>query len=269
MSEKKNQSAFYRLQERLERHLGALLLMIAFVLSIGGIVEIVPLFYLKDTLENERVDTAGNARFPELMWQRTIEEGKSDKRLYYQAANGSWASDWKPGDGIRPLNPLELAGRDVYQREGCMACHSLQIRTLHDEQIRYGHYSLAAESQYNHPHLWGSKRTGPDLARVGGKYSDFWHIIHLRNPQSVIPESVMPQYPWLEERAASDDVYGIKRDMTNRLSALRTLGVPYTQIEVDNANKMLEGKTEMDAIVAFLQSLGNMAKLDPNVDYRN
>ena len=161
------------LQERLERNIFGLFLATAFMVSIAGIVEIVPLFYLKDAVDyTEFTDKYGNIKndkFPELVWTRHFEmkDGKlvADKRLYYKDKNGNWKSDWKPGDGMRPYTPLELAGRDIYMREHCMYCHSQMIRPFRDEKERYGHYSLATESIYDHPFQWGSKRTGPDCHR--------------------------------------------------------------------------------------------------------
>ncbi len=228
-----------KLQDTLERNIWAFLLMSAFVLSIGGIVEIVPLFYLDDTMEH-------NKR-PEIVWDR--KEGQS-------------LADWKPGDGIRPYTPLELAGRDVYIREGCYLCHSQMIRPFRDEKERYGHYSLASESMYDHPFQWGSKRTGPDLARVGGKYSDEWHVRHLIAPRSVVPESVMPNYPWLAENLVDDST------IVANMEGMRAIGVPYTDADIAGAVEAVKGKTEMDAMVAYLQVLGTMAKLDYGVTYR-
>ncbi|WP_269495084.1 cytochrome-c oxidase, cbb3-type subunit II [Castellaniella sp. S9] len=155
-----------------------------------------------------------------------------------------------PVEGVRPYEALNLVGRDVYIREGCVGCHSQQIRMLQSEVQRYGPYSIAAESMYDHPFLWGSKRTGPDLARVGQRYSDEWHRIHLRDPRAVVKESNMPAYPWLQRNS----VEGV--DVQARMRALRTLGVPYTDEEIAAAPEQLEGKTEEDAIVAYLQGLG-------------
>jgi cytochrome c oxidase cbb3-type subunit 2 len=213
-------------QEKLEKNIWALVLATALVVSVGGIVEIVPLFYLKTTFEDQV--------HPE------YEELKT----------------------VRPYTALELAGRDIYQREGCYLCHSQMIRPFRDEKDRYGHYSLAVESKYDHPFQWGSKRTGPDLARVGGKYSDAWHIQHLHNPRSVVPESVMPSYPWLEH--ATIDGNGIEK----RLRAMKVLGVPYTDEQINNAAAEVEGKTEMQALVAYLQVLGTMVNFEPGRSYR-
>ena len=228
-----------KLQDKLERNVWGLLLMLMLLLSVGGIVEIVPLYYLDNTMEH-------NAR-PEILWQRKA---------------GQTLADWKPGDGIRPYTALELAGRDVYIREGCYLCHSQMIRPFRDEKERYGHYSLASESIYDHPHQWGSKRTGPDLARVGGKYSNEWQVKHLIAPRSVVPESVMPNYPWLQDHMLDG------ASVTTRVKAMKTLGVPYSEQDIQAAAAHVEGKTEMDAMVAYLQVLGTMAKLDANVVYR-
>ncbi len=228
-----------RFQDKLERNIWALLLMLMFVLSIGGIVEIVPLYYIDKTMEH-------NAR-PEILWQQKP---------------GQTLADWKPGDGIRPYTGLELMGRNVYIREGCYLCHSQMIRPFRDEKERYGHYSLATESIYDHPFQWGSKRTGPDLARVGGKYSDEWHIKHLIAPRSVVPESVMPNYPWLQENIL--DAATVKRHM----QAMQTVGVPYIDADIEASASSADGKTEMDAMVAYLQVLGTMAKLDFGEVYR-
>jgi cytochrome c oxidase cbb3-type subunit 2 len=159
----------------------------------------------------------------------------------------------KPLPGVKPYPALELAGREVYIREGCYNCHSQMVRTLRFETERYGHYSLAGESVYDRPFQWGSKRTGPDLARVGGRYSDDWHRVHLINPRDLVPESNMPGFPWLAD--ATVDGALVKRKM----QALRTLGDPYTQADIDGANAAVEGKTELDAVVAYLQGLGKHA----------
>lgn len=152
--------------------------------------------------------------------------------------------------GVQPYEPLQLIGRDIYIREGCVGCHSQQVRMLRAEVQRYGDYSIAGESVYDHPFLWGSKRTGPDLARVGGRYSDEWHRIHLRNPRDVVPESNMPNYPWLAQRSVAAD------DIQRRMEVLRTMGVPYTDEQIAQAPEALAGKTEEDAVIAYLQNLG-------------
>jgi cytochrome c oxidase cbb3-type subunit 2 len=159
-------------------------------------------------------------------------------------------STTEPVTGVKPLTALQLAGRDVYIREGCYNCHSQMIRPFRAETLRYGHYSVAGESVYDHPFQWGSKRTGPDLARVGGKYSDEWHRVHLNNPRDVVPESNMPEYPWLAKNLV--DAAAIPAHM----KALRTVGVPYTDEEIAKATEEVTGKTEIEAVVAFLQSLG-------------
>ncbi|MCC6305604.1 MAG: cytochrome-c oxidase, cbb3-type subunit II [Rhodobacteraceae bacterium] len=221
---------------KIETHATLLLVLSLLVVAIGGIVQIVPLFYLENTIEKV--------------------------------------------EGVRPYSPLELAGRDIYVREGCYVCHSLMIRPMRDEVERYGHYSLAAESMYDHPFQWGSKRTGPDLARVGGRYSDDWHVQHLRDPKSVVPESVMPPYAFLFGREASP------RHVADRLRADRAVGVPYDEAMIAAARAdflaqadpgqdpggLLErypgaqarnfdglpGTSEADALIAFLQVLGTM-----------
>ena len=156
----------------------------------------------------------------------------------------------QPLPGVKPYPALQLAGRDVYVREGCYNCHSQMVRTLRFETERYGHYSLAGESVYDHPFQWGSKRTGPDLARVGGRYSDEWHRVHLVNPRDVVPESNMPAFPWLAKNLADAD--GVAAKMT----ALRKVGVPYTDQEIAEGKAMVEGKSEMEALIAYLQGLG-------------
>ena len=159
-------------------------------------------------------------------------------------------STTEPVAGVKPYNALQLAGRDIYIREGCYTCHSQMIRPFRAETERYGHYSVAGESVYDHPFQWGSKRTGPDLARVGGRYSDDWHRAHLYNPRNVVPESKMPSYPWLVENTLDG------KDTAKKMQALRTLGVPYTEEDIAGAREAVKGKTEMDAMVAYLQVLG-------------
>ncbi|MBU3605416.1 cytochrome-c oxidase, cbb3-type subunit II [Polynucleobacter sp. MWH-Creno-3A4] len=190
----------------LEKNVGWLIIATIVVVSIAGLVQIVPLFFQHTTTE--------------------------------------------PSPGVVPYTALRLVGRDIYQREGCVGCHSQQIRTLRSEVERYGPYSLAGESVYDHPFLWGSKRTGPDLARVGGRYSDAWHQIHLNNPRDVVPESNMPAYPWLAKNKADTD------SIQAHMVAMRRLGIPYTDEMIANAPAELEGKTELDALVAYLQGLG-------------
>lgn len=163
-------------------------------------------------------------------------------------------STTEPIRGMLPYTALQQAGRDIYTREGCYNCHSQMIRPFRAETLRYGHYSVAGESVYDHPFQWGSKRTGPDLARVGGRYSDEWHRIHLNNPRDVVPESIMPMYPWLEKTSVD------AASMPAHLRALRTVGVPYTDEQIANAGKEVEGKTELEALVAYLQVLGTNLK---------
>jgi cytochrome c oxidase cbb3-type subunit II len=192
--------------ERVETNNFLMIVLILVVLAVGGLVEIVPLFYQRSTTE--------------------------------------------PIKGVEPYAPLQLAGRDIYIREGCYNCHSQMIRPFRAETLRYGHYSVAGESVYDHPFQWGSKRTGPDLARVGGKYNDEWHRIHLINPRDLVPESNMPAYPWLE--TASID----GKALASNMRALRRVGVPYTDAQIAGAAEAVKGKTEMDATIAYLQVLG-------------
>ena len=187
-----------------------MIVLILLVIAVGGLVEIVPLFFQKSTTQ--------------------------------------------PIDGLKPYTPLQLAGRDVYLREGCYGCHSQMIRPLLAETLRYGHYSMAGESVYDHPFQWGSKRTGPDLARVGGKYSDEWHRIHLNNPRDLVPESNMPAYSWL----AADKLD--PADMAPKMRALRKVGVPYTDDDIAQAGDGVAGKTELDGLIAYLQVLGTAYK---------
>ena len=187
-----------------------MIVLILVVVAIGGLVEIVPLFFQKSTTQ--------------------------------------------PVEGLKPYIALQLAGRDVYIREGCYGCHSQMIRPLRAETLRYGHYSMAGESVWDHPFQWGSKRTGPDLARVGGKYSDEWHRLHLNNPRDLVPESNMPAYSWLADGKV--DPAG----MAPRMVALRRVGVPYTDADIAGAASEVDGKTDLDALVAFLQVLGTAVK---------
>ncbi|MGY0560153.1 cytochrome-c oxidase, cbb3-type subunit II [Luteimonas sp. A277] len=195
--------------EKVEKNIGLMAVLIAVVVSMGGLVEIVPLMYQAEAIE--------------------------------------------PLPGVEPYPPLELAGRDVYVREGCHNCHSQMIRTLRFETERYGHYSLAGESVYDRPFQWGSKRTGPDLARVGGRYSDDWHRVHLINPRDVVPESNMPSYPWLDRRMVDPE------QITRHLRTLQRLGDPYSDEQIAEAADEVSGKTELDAVVAYLQGLGRHA----------
>jgi cytochrome c oxidase cbb3-type subunit 2 len=163
----------------------------------------------------------------------------------------------KPAPGVKPYDPLRLAGKDVYVREGCCLCHSQMIRALRAETQRYGHYSVASESVYDRPFQWGSKRTGPDLARIGGKYSDEWQRLHLLDPRKAVPESNMPEYPWLEDAKVDAG------DIMARMRVLRTLGDPYSDADIAAAPKALAGKTELDALVAYLQGLGVANEAQP------
>ncbi|MEI6382039.1 MAG: cytochrome-c oxidase, cbb3-type subunit II [Betaproteobacteria bacterium] len=164
------------------------------------------------------------------------------------------ASTTQPIKGVEPYTALQLAGRDVYIREGCYNCHSQMIRPLRAETLRYGHYSVAGEFVYDHPFQWGSKRTGPDLHRVGGRYSDEWHRIHLNNPRDVVPESNMPAYSWLDKGLVSPD------EIATHMRALRKVGVPYTDAAINNSAQEVKDKTDMDALVAYLQALGRALK---------
>ena len=197
--------------DKVEKNIGLMIVLILVVVSIGGLVQIVPLFFQQSTTEAVA--------------------------------------------GLEPYSPLRLAGRDIYIREGCYTCHSQMIRPFRAETERYGHYSVAGEFVYDRPFQWGSKRTGPDLQRVGGRYSDEWHRVHLVNPRDVVPESIMPGYPWLEENAADASA------ISKKLEVLRLLGAPYSDAEIENAPQALEGKTEMDALIAYLQGLGTTIKM--------
>jgi cytochrome c oxidase cbb3-type subunit II len=239
------------MQDRMERNIWALLIVLALALSVGGLVEIVPLFYLKSTMEYNK--------FPEIVWNK---DKPGSQPIVALDDKGQLKWNWKPGDGVRPYTALELAGRDVYQREGCYLCHSQMIRPFRDEKERYGHYSLASESMFDHPFQWGSKRTGPDLARVGGKYSDEWHRAHLRAPRSVVPESVMPNFPWLDESLVN------AATIQTHMKGLRAIGVPYNDKDIEVAPKLVEGKTELDALVSYLQVLGTMPNIKDDVAYR-
>ncbi|MCY1291702.1 cytochrome c oxidase, cbb3-type, subunit II [compost metagenome] len=196
--------------EIIEKNVGLMALFMVIAVSIGGLVQIVPLFF-QDVTNT-------------------------------------------PVEGMKPYTALQLEGRDIYIREGCVGCHSQMIRPFRAETERYGHYSVAGESVWDHPFLWGSKRTGPDLARVGGRYSDEWHRAHLYNPRNVVPESVMPAYPWLTENRLDG------KHTAAKLRAMQTLGVPYSDADIAGAQEAVKGKTEMDAVVAYLQGLGTAIK---------
>lgn len=192
--------------ESIEKNPWLLIALVTVVVSFGGLVEIVPLFFQHSTTE--------------------------------------------PVAGLKPYSALRLTGRDIYIREGCYNCHSQMIRPFRAETLRYGHYSVAGESVYDHPFQWGSKRTGPDLARVGGKYSDEWHRVHLNNPRDLVPESNMPEYPWLNKNMVN------AAEMPAHMKALRTVGVPYSDEEIAKAAEDVKGKSEMDAVISYLQVLG-------------
>ena len=196
--------------EKIETNSFLMIILILVVVSFGGLVEIVPLFFQKSTTQ--------------------------------------------PVPGLKPYTALQLAGRDIYQREGCFNCHSQMIRPFKAETLRYGHYSVAGEFVYDHPFQWGSKRTGPDLQRVGGRYSDEWHRIHLNNPRDLVPESVMPAYPWLEKDLVDS------ANLPAHMRALKIAGVPYTHAEIKSAANDTYGKTEMQAVIAYLQVLGTALK---------
>lgn len=196
--------------EIVEKNIGLMTVFMVVAISFGGLVEIVPQFFLKQTTT--------------------------------------------PVEGLKPLNALQLEGRDIYIREGCHVCHTQMVRPLRAEVERYGHYSVAGESVYEHPFLWGSKRTGPDLARVGGRYSDDWHKVHLFNPRIVVPESIMPAYPWLYDNKLDGE------HTADKMRALAKVGVPYTEEDMAGAERMVKGVTEMDALVAYLQNLGVLLK---------
>ncbi len=196
--------------DKIERNVGLLIVLTILTVSVGGLLEIVPLFFQKSTT------TPTN-------------------------------------ELVKPYSPVRLSGRDIYIREGCYNCHSQMIRPFRAETERYGHYSVAGEFVYDHPFQWGSKRTGPDLARVGGRYSDQWHRTHLLNPRDVVPESNMPAYFWLD-RPLKDDAIEAK------MKALRAVGVPYTDAEIAGAKKAIEGVTELDALIAYLQGMGTALK---------
>lgn len=196
--------------EFIEKNMTLLVVLIVLVISVAGLVEIVPLFFQRSTTQ--------------------------------------------PVTGLKPYSALQLTGRDIYIREGCSNCHSQMIRPFRAETERYGHYSVAGEFVYDHPFLWGSKRTGPDLARVGGRYSDEWHREHLNEPRDVVPESIMPGYPWLFHDAADAD------SIQTKMRVLRKLGVPYTDDQIANAPQELKGKTEADALITYLQNLGTDLK---------
>ena len=255
-----------KFQDKIERSTVLMFVVTAIAVAIGGIVEIVPLFYLPNTAV-----TGGDGTY-----NGTAHKDKDgnvismDKIVWNPATSAHKTLDeWQAGDGVRPYKPLELAGRNVYIREGCYLCHSQMIRPFRDEKDRYGHYSIAEESMYDHTYQWGSKRTGPDLARVGGKYSDEWHLRHLSHPRAVVPESVMPNYFWLAEKQVNvaETVQTMKV-----LTIMPFNPIPkaiYTDAYIDGAAAQLEGKTDMEALVAYLQSMGNHIKFEEGVNYRD
>lgn len=203
--------------EKVETNIGLMMVLIIIVISFGGLVEIVPLFFIKDT---------------------TV-----------------------PVEGLKPYTALQLEGRDIYVREGCYLCHSQMIRPFRAETERYGHYSVAGEFVYDHPFQWGSKRTGPDLARVGGRYSDEWHRIHLINARDVVPESNMPGFPWLDENVLDGELTAKKLTVMNTLVTATCNGcTTYTDAEIASAGDDVRGKTELDALIAYLQVLGTSIK---------
>ena len=210
MSDNTNTQSTGFSHEKVETNNFLMIVLILLVVAVGGIVEIVPLFFQRSTTQ--------------------------------------------PVPGLKPLDAMQLAGRDVYVREGCYNCHSQMIRTLRAETLRYGHYSMAGEFVYDHPFQWGSKRTGPDLHRVGGKYSNEWHRLHLLNPRDLVPESNMPAYPWLLTTKVDDATIGA------HMRGLRTVGVPYSDDEIAKAADGVRGKSELDALIAYLQVLGTAVK---------
>ncbi len=206
MSERSDDTPKGFSHEKIETNNFLMVVLIILVVAIGGLVEILPLFFQKSLTQ--------------------------------------------PIAGVKPYEAMQLVGRDIYLREGCYNCHSQMIRPFRAETLRYGHYSVAGEFVYDHPFQWGSKRTGPDLHRVGGKYSDEWHRIHLTNPRDLVPESNMPAYPWLNTTQVPID------DIEQKMRALRIVGVPYTDEEIAKAPEQIKGKTEMEALIAYLQGLG-------------
>jgi len=196
--------------DKIEKNIGLMIVLIVAVISVGGLVQIIPLFF-QDSLT-------------------------------------------EPVAGLEPYSALRLEGRDIYVREGCYVCHSQMIRPFRAETERYGHYSVAGEFVYDRPFQWGSKRTGPDLQRVGGRYSDEWHRVHMNNPRDVVPESIMPGYPWLEKSVLDG------KDIQAKMNTLRRLGVPYSDEQIEKAPQALAGRTELDALIAYLQGLGTQIK---------
>ena len=203
-------SATSKFHEKIETNTFLLIVLTLLSVAVGGLVEIVPLYFQKSTTE--------------------------------------------PVQGLQPYDALRLAGRDIYQREGCYNCHSQMVRPFRAETLRYGPYSVAGEFVWDHPFQWGSKRTGPDLARVGGRYNDEWHRVHLTNPRDLVPESNMPGYPWLAKNLVDDTT------IAAHMAALRKVGVPYSDEDIAKAPEVVKGKTEMEALIAYLQGLGTVIK---------
>jgi cytochrome c oxidase cbb3-type subunit 2 len=244
-----------KFQDNLERSTVLMFVVSAVAVAVAGIAEIVPLFYLDTTMTHKSPNVAA------------AQKAAGDTApIIWDRKPGQSLDDWKPGDGVRPYKPLELAGREVYIREGCYLCHSQMIRPFRDEKDRYGHYSVSSESMYDHPFQWGSKRTGPDLARVGGKYSDEWHRRHLRYPREVVPESVMPNFFFLEKKKI--DAANVEATMAT-MNKMPFYPANYTAADIASAKEAVEGKTEMDAIIAYLQGLGNHIKFTEGVNYRD
>ncbi len=254
-----------KLQDKIERNTLLMFVLTAIAVAVGGIVEIVPLFYLPNTAMCQNDPTCNNTQHKDLQGNAI----PMDKIIWNPATSAHKTLDeWQPGDGVRPYKALELAGRSVYIREGCFLCHSQMIRPFRDEKDRYGHYSIAEESMYDHTYQWGSKRTGPDLARVGGKYSDEWHRKHLKYPRDVVPESVMPNYFFLEKPVDGENAAKTMRVMT-KMPFNPVPASIYSEAYIEAAVKEIEGKTEMDAVIAYLQSLGNHVKFEEGVNYRD
>ncbi len=255
-----------KFQDKIERSTLLMFVMTAIAVAIGGIVEIVPLFYLPNTAMCQNDPTCHNTKHKDANGNVI----PMDKIIWNPATSQhKTLAEWQPGDGVRPYTALETAGRHVFIREGCFLCHSQMIRPFRDEKDRYGHYSIAEESMYDHTYQWGSKRTGPDLARLAGKYSDEWHRRHLRYPREVVPESVMPNYFWLENKPVNvaETVQTLKV-----MTMMPFNPVPkniYTDEYIAGAAAELEGKTDMDALITYLQGLGNHVKFEEGVNYRD
>jgi cytochrome c oxidase cbb3-type subunit 2 len=255
-----------KFQDKIERNTLLMFVLTAITVAIGGIVEIVPLFYLPNTGMSGGDGTFNNTSHKD-------KDGNAismDKIVWNPATSAHKTLDeWQPGDGVRPYKPLELAGRSIYIREGCFLCHSQMIRPFRDEKDRYGHYSIAEESMYDHTYQWGSKRTGPDLARLAGKYSDEWHSKHLKYPRDVVPESVMPNFFFLDK--ATVDPVNLQKTM-KVMTIMPFNPVPktiYTDAVIAAAGDQVKDKTELAAVIAYLQSLGNHVKFEEGANYRD